>query len=604
MSGPMHGAMRAKVEKPKDFKKNLTRLFRMLLTYRISVIFVVIFAILSTIFTVVGPAILANATNILYDGAMMRISNPSYIIDLTGVYQVLLLAGGLYLISAITSYIQSVLMITITQKVTFSLRSDIANKINRLTLKTYDTKSFGDILSRITNDVDTINNSLQQTFVQLITSLVTILGILGMMLSLSISMTLIALISLPISLFFVTRVVKKGQQFFQQRSRVLGALNGHIEEMFGGHAIVKVFNGEQSSIETFDRHNEQLRQATWKSEFISGMMMPIVGFIGNLGYVAVVLAGAMQVISGRIQVGTIQAFIQYIRNFNQPINQVANIANVLQSTVAAAERVFEFLDEEEEVETGHLDYPTTPIAGKVTFKNIDFGYSTENVFIKNLSFDVEPGQKVAIVGPTGAGKTTLINLLMRFYDVLEGDIEIDGVSTKQYKRESVRKMFGMVLQDTWLFTGSIYDNISFGVEHATESQVIDAAKAAKVDHFVRTLPDGYQSLINEEATNISTGQKQLITIARAFLADTPILILDEATSSVDTRTEILIQKAMESLMQNRTSFVIAHRLSTIKDADLILVMNHGSIVEQGTHTQLLAQNGLYTQLYNSQFEDN
>ncbi|HBS91643.1 MAG TPA: multidrug ABC transporter ATP-binding protein [Erysipelotrichaceae bacterium] len=604
MSGPMHGAMRAKVEKPKDFKKNLTRLFRMLLTYRISVIFVVIFAILSTIFTVVGPAILANATNILYDGAMMRISNPSYIIDLTGVYQVLLLAGGLYLISAITSYIQSVLMVTVTQKVTFSLRSDIANKINRLTLKTYDTKSFGDILSRITNDVDTINNSLQQTFVQLITSLVTILGILGMMLSLSISMTLIALISLPISLFFVTRVVKKGQQFFQQRSRVLGALNGHIEEMFGGHAIVKVFNGEQSSIETFDRHNEQLRQATWKSEFISGMMMPIVGFIGNLGYVAVVLAGAMQVISGRIQVGTIQAFIQYIRNFNQPINQVANIANVLQSTVAAAERVFEFLDEEEEVETGHLDYPTTPIAGKVTFKNIDFGYSTENVFIKNLSFDVEPGQKVAIVGPTGAGKTTLINLLMRFYDVLEGDIEIDGVSTKKYKRESVRKMFGMVLQDTWLFTGSIYDNISFGVEHATESQVIDAAKAAKVDHFVRTLPDGYQSLINEEATNISTGQKQLITIARAFLADTPILILDEATSSVDTRTEILIQKAMESLMQNRTSFVIAHRLSTIKDADLILVMNHGSIVEQGTHTQLLAQNGFYTQLYNSQFEDN
>lgn len=604
MSGPMHGAMRAKVEKPKDFKKNLTRLFRMLLTYRISVIFVVIFAILSTIFTVVGPAILANATNILYEGAMMRISNPSYIIDLTGVYQVLLLAGGLYLISAITSYIQSVLMVTVTQKVTFSLRSDIANKINRLTLKTYDTKSFGDILSRITNDVDTINNSLQQTFVQLITSLVTILGILGMMLSLSISMTLIALISLPISLFFVTRVVKKGQQFFQQRSRVLGALNGHIEEMFGGHAIVKVFNGEQSSIETFDRHNEQLRQATWKSEFISGMMMPIVGFIGNLGYVAVVLAGAMQVISGRIQVGTIQAFIQYIRNFNQPINQVANIANVLQSTVAAAERVFEFLDEEEEVETGHLDYPTTPIVGKVTFKNIDFGYSTENVFIKNLSFDVEPGQKVAIVGPTGAGKTTLINLLMRFYDVLEGDIEIDGVSTKQYKRESVRKMFGMVLQDTWLFTGSIYDNISFGVEHATESQVIDAAKAAKVDHFVRTLPDGYQSLINEEATNISTGQKQLITIARAFLADTPILILDEATSSVDTRTEILIQKAMESLMQNRTSFVIAHRLSTIKDADLILVMNHGSIVEQGTHTQLLAQNGFYTQLYNSQFEDN
>lgn len=604
MSGPMHGAMRAKVEKPKDFKKNLTRLFRMLLTYRISVIFVVIFAILSTIFTVVGPAILANATNILYDGAMMRISNPSYIIDLTGVYQVLLLAGGLYLISAITSYIQSALMVTVTQKVTFSLRSDIANKINRLTLKTYDTKSFGDILSRITNDVDTINNSLQQTFVQLITSLVTILGILGMMLSLSISMTLIALISLPISLFFVTRVVKKGQQFFQQRSRVLGALNGHIEEMFGGHAIVKVFNGEQSSIETFDRHNEQLRQATWKSEFISGMMMPIVGFIGNLGYVAVVLAGAMQVISGRIQVGTIQAFIQYIRNFNQPINQVANIANVLQSTVAAAERVFEFLDEEEEVETGHLDYPTTPIVGKVTFKNIDFGYSTENVFIKNLSFDVEPGQKVAIVGPTGAGKTTLINLLMRFYDVLEGDIEIDGVSTKQYKRESVRKMFGMVLQDTWLFTGSIYDNISFGVEHATESQVIDAAKAAKVDHFVRTLPDGYQSLINEEATNISTGQKQLITIARAFLADTPILILDEATSSVDTRTEILIQKAMESLMQNRTSFVIAHRLSTIKDADLILVMNHGSIVEQGTHTQLLAQNGFYTQLYNSQFEDN
>ena len=604
MSGPMHGAMRAKVEKPKDFKKNLTRLFQMLLTYRISVIFVVIFAILSTIFTVVGPAILANATNILYDGAMMRISNPSYIIDLTGVYQVLLFAGGLYLISAITSYIQSVLMVTVTQKVTFSLRSDIANKINRLTLKTYDTKSFGDILSRITNDVDTINNSLQQTFVQLITSLVTILGILGMMLSLSISMTLIALISLPISLFFVTRVVKKGQQFFQQRSRVLGALNGHIEEMFGGHAIVKVFNGEQSSIETFDRHNEQLRQATWKSEFISGMMMPIVGFIGNLGYVAVVLAGAMQVISGRIQVGTIQAFIQYIRNFNQPINQVANIANVLQSTIAAAERVFEFLDEEEEVETGHLDYPTTPIAGKVTFKNIDFGYSTENVFIKNLSFDVEPGQKVAIVGPTGAGKTTLINLLMRFYDVLEGDIEIDGVSTKQYKRESVRKMFGMVLQDTWLFTGSIYDNISFGVEHATESQVIDAAKAAKVDHFVRTLPDGYQSLINEEATNISTGQKQLITIARAFLADTPILILDEATSSVDTRTEILIQKAMESLMQNRTSFVIAHRLSTIKDADLILVMNHGSIVEQGTHTQLLAQNGFYTQLYNSQFEDN
>lgn len=604
MSGPMHGAMRAKVEKPKDFKKNLTRLFRMLMTYRISVIFVVIFAILSTIFTVVGPAILANATNILYTGAMMKISNPSYVIDLQGVYQVLLLAGGLYLISAITSYIQSFLMVTITQKVTFSLRSDIANKINRLTLKTYDSKSFGDILSRITNDVDTINNSLQQTFVQLITSLVTIVGILVMMLSLSISMTLIALISLPISLFFVTRVVKKGQQFFQQRSRVLGALNGHIEEMFGGHAIVKVFNGEQSSIDTFDRHNEQLRQATWKSEFISGMMMPIVGFIGNLGYVAVVLAGAMQVISGRIQVGTIQAFIQYIRNFNQPINQVANIANVLQSTVAAAERVFEFLDEEEEFETGNLEYPTLPVLGKVSFKHIDFGYSTENVFIKDLSFDVHPGQKVAIVGPTGAGKTTLINLLMRFYDVLDGDIEIDGVSTKKYKREAVRKMFGMVLQDTWLFSGSIYDNISFGVVDATEQQVIDAAKAAKVDHFVRTLPEGYHSLINEEATNVSTGQKQLITIARAFLADTPILILDEATSSVDTRTEILIQKAMESLMQGRTSFVIAHRLSTIKDADLILVMNQGAIVEQGTHTELLEKDGFYTQLYNSQFEDN
>ncbi len=603
MSGPIHRAMREKQDKPKNFKKTLYRLFKMFEDYKISLFSVIFFALLGTIFNIVGPRVLMIATNILYEGFSARIKGDlTATIDLSAIYQVLLIAAGLYLISAIATYLQSYIMTKISQNITFTLRMQIANKINKLPLKTYDNKSFGDILSRITNDVDTINNSLQQSIVSVIISFVTIIGILIMMVSLSVTMTLIALLSLPISLLFVTSIVKFGQKFFQRRQRILGELNGHIEEMFGGHAIIKVFNGEKQSMDKFDAINVQLKDATWKSEFISGIMMPIINFIGNLGYVAVVLVGSILVINQRIQVGTIQAFIQYIRNFNQPINQAANIANVLQSTVAASERIFEFLDEEEEIVLEDIKAAKPKILGQVTFKDVDFGYSEDNVFIKNLNINVKPGQKVAIVGPTGAGKTTLINLLMRFYDVLAGQIWIDDQNMNQLSKEDVRKYFGMVLQDTWLFKGSIKENIAFGNPQADESLIIKAAKAANVDHFVNTLPEGYNTMINEDASNISAGQKQLITIARAFLTNPPILILDEATSSVDTRTEVLIQKAMETLMENRTSFVIAHRLSTIRDADIILVMNEGAMIESGNHQQLMNQNGFYAHLYNSQFE--
>ncbi|MHC1736017.1 MAG: ABC transporter ATP-binding protein [Erysipelotrichaceae bacterium] len=594
----MHGGAKAK-----DFKGTLKRLVFFSKDYWAQLIVIIVMAILGTIFSIVSPKILGEITNKIVEGfiaIMMKI--PGAAIDLDYVRRMLLLMLGLYFLSSAFTYIQSFVMSGVSQKITFNLRLKITDKINTLPLKYYDTEPFGDILSRITNDVDTIANSLNQSVTQVVTSVASVIGILIMMLSINVQMTMISIVSLPISLFLIMNIVKLGQKYFRQRSAKLGALNGMIEENFGAHNIVKVFNGEEQAITAFNKSSDELTEITWKAEFISGMMMPIISFVGNLSYVAVCVLGGYLVVDGKINIGDIQSFIQYTRNFSQPINQTAQIANVLQSTVAAAERVFEFLDEEEEVNESDAPVKLERVQGHVSFENVDFGYSDDNIFIQNLDIDVKPGQKIAIVGPTGAGKTTLINLLMRFYDVKGGAIKIDGVDIREMKRNDLRDTFGMVLQDTWLFNGSIKDNIAFGSPSATMDEIIHAADSAKAHHFVRTLPDGYEMVINEEGSNISQGQKQLLTIARAFLSNPSILILDEATSSVDTRTEVLIQKAMEKLMRGRTSFIIAHRLSTIRDADLILVMNHGAIVEKGNHESLIQADGFYAKLYQSQFD--
>lgn len=594
----MHG-----VKKAKDFKGTLIRLIKFSRDFWLQFIVILTMAILGTVFAIASPKILGEITNKIVEGfiqIMMKI--PGAAIDMDYVQKMLLLMLGLYLLSSSFTYIQSFVMSGVSQKITYRLRTQITDKINRLPLKYYDTEPFGDILSRITNDVDTIANSLNQSVTQVVTSVTTVVGILIMMLSINVQMTMISIISLPISLLLIMNIVKIGQKFFRQRSAQLGEINGQIEENFGAHNIVKVFNGEEQAIQRFNASSDKLTETTWKAEFVSGLMMPIISFVGNLSYVAVCVLGGYLVVEGKINIGDIQSFIQYNRNFSQPINQVAQISNVLQSTVAAAERVFEFLDETEEV--SEIDAPSTleNVSGHVSFENVDFGYTDENIFIKNLNIDVLPGQRIAIVGPTGAGKTTLINLLMRFYDVKGGAIKIDGIDIRDLKRDQLRDVFGMVLQDTWLFNGTIQENIAFSNPSAPLDEVIQAADNAKAHHFVRTLPDGYAMVINEEGSNISQGQKQLLTIARAFLSNPSILILDEATSSVDTRTEVLIQKAMEKLMRNKTSFIIAHRLSTIRDADLILVMNHGTIVEQGKHDELIRADGFYAKLYASQFD--
>lgn len=599
--GPMM-AMRTQVVKPRDFNKTVRRLFRFTKAYLGQMILVVLMAVAGTIFSILAPKLIGMITTTIAIGYAKIIQGvPNASVDLAAVNDILRILAFLYVGSALFNYLQSFIMAKVTQKITFELRVLITQKINALPLRYFDTEPIGDVLSRITYDVDTIAQSFQQSITQTVTAATTVLGILIMMLSISWEMTMIALVSLPFSLFLVTRIVKMGQKYFSARTRTLGQLNGHIEESFANHPIIKVYSGEAHQTQTFDALSTKYTMEFWKSETMSGMMMPIISLVSNLSYIAVSVLGAILVIQGKLEVGSIQAFIQYIRNFSQPINQVANIGTVLQSTVASAERVFEFLDEAEETPDPEVsDVPV--VKGAVRFNHVDFGYSDDNIFIRDLIIDVKPGQRIAIVGPTGAGKTTLINLLMRFYDVKGGSIEVDGVNIQTMSRHDLRNIFGMVLQDTWLFNGTIRDNILFSKPEADDAEMRQAADSAKVDHFVQTLPEGYDLLINEEANNLSSGQKQLMTIARAFLADPQILILDEATSSVDTRTEVLIQKAMEKLMGNKTSFIIAHRLSTIRDADLILVMNHGSIIEQGTHASLMAQNGFYTALYQSQFE--
>lgn len=599
--GPMGGMMGGPVQKARDFKGTLRKLVAYLAPYRRVIVLVFILAIGSTVFSIVGPKILGNATTELFNGILAKIAGTGDVpFDVIG--RILLTALGLYALSAALSYGQGWLMTDVAINVTYKLRKEMMEKVNRMPFRYFDGTPHGEVLSLLTNDVDTINQTLNQSLTQIITSLVTVVGILVMMLTISWQMTLVALTIVPVSMFIVMVIVRQSQRFFKEQQDYLGHVNGHVEEMFGGHLIVKAFNGEDKSIDKFDGYNKTLYGSAWKSQFFSSIMMPVMRLVGNLGYVAVVVLGGWLTIRKAIEIGDIQAFIQYINSFTQPITQLANISNVLQSTVAAAERVFEFLEKPEE--TPETDSPASlaRVEGHVEFRDVHFGYEADQPVIKGFSSEIKPGQKIAIVGPTGAGKTTIVKLLMRFYDVDSGAILIDGHDVRQVTRADLRAMFGMVLQDTWLFNGTILDNIRYGREDATEEEVIAAAQAAHVDHFIHTLPDGYHSVLNEEVTNISQGQKQLLTIARAFLADSPMLILDEATSSVDTHTEILIQKAMEKLMRGRTSFIIAHRLSTIQNADMILVMRDGNIVEQGTHDELLAKGGFYADLYNSQFE--
>jgi ATP-binding cassette subfamily B multidrug efflux pump len=599
--GPMHPGMMGG-EKPKNFKKTMRTFLGYLKPFRLQLIVVLIFAIASTVFTILGPRLLGNATTRLFEGVIAKATHvPDAAIDFEYIGRIAIILVGLYLLSALFSYIQGFIMSGIAMKITYAFRKNIAEKINRMPLKYFDKKTHGEILSRVTNDVDTINMTLTQNLSQIITSVVTIIGVMVMMLSISWLMTLIALVILPISFLLVSIVVKGSQRYFKKQQAYLGHVNGHVEEMFGGHTVIKAFNGEEKSIKKFDGLNEELYSASWKAQFWSGMMMPIMTFVSNLGYVGVCILGGYLAFRGTIGVGDILAFVQYMRSFTMPITQTANIANVLQSTAAAAERVFEFLDEEEEAPDAANALKPVTLKGSVSFRNVVFGYDSEKVIIKDFSAEIRSGQKVAIVGPTGAGKTTIVKLLMRFYDLNGGSIQVDGVDIGRFRRQELRSMFGMVLQDTWLFNGTIRENIRYGRLEATDNEVISAAKMAYVDHFVRTQPHGYDTEINEESSNVSQGQKQLLTIARAFLADPAILILDEATSSVDTRTEVLVQKAMEELLKGRTSFIIAHRLSTIRDADIILVMNEGDIVEQGSHEELLAAKGFYASLYNSQF---
>ncbi|MEI6221694.1 MAG: ABC transporter ATP-binding protein [bacterium] len=647
--GPGGPMMAGPVEKAKDFKGTLRKLTTYLKPYWAKILLVFIFAIASTIFTIASPKILGNATNQIvndyismqaYDqiitqlpqgikipvgttgNDLLTIIPPTILekipadkveiiktLDLShrptihfeGISSIILFLLFLYIISSLFAYIQGWIMAGVTQNVTYKFRKDISEKINRLPLSYFDKTTYGEVLSRVTNDVDTVSQTLNQSLSQIISSVVTIVGVAIMMFYISWVLTLVTLVIIPLSFVLTAFIMKKSQSLFVDQQKQLGALNGHIEEMYAGHVVMRVFNGEKASVEKFTRINDQLYHTAWKSQFLSGLMMPIMFFVGNLGYVGVAIFGGWQAINGRIKIGDIQAFIQYVQQFNQPIAQTASIANVMQSTAAAAERVFEFIAEKEQ--SAETENPITlgEVKGHIEFENVVFGYSPDKTVIKNLSAKIEPGNRIAIVGPTGAGKTTLVNLLMRFYEITSGSIKIDGVDIRQMKRTEVRKLFGMVLQDTWLFNGTIRENITYGQPNATDEEVTTTAREAQVDHFVRSLPDGYNMQLNEEASNVSQGEKQLLTIARAMLAKTPMLILDEATSSVDTRTEVLIQKAMDNLMKGKTSFVIAHRLSTIRDADLILVMKDGDVVEQGKHKELLAKDGFYASLYNSQF---
>jgi len=597
--GPMGGMMKG--EKARDFKGTMLKLLQYLGRYKLAAGIVILFAIASTIFTIVGPKILGKATTKLFEGVMAQVAGAGEI-DFRYIGGILLTVLGLYLASIAFSYIQGWIMADVSTNITYRLRKDISQKINRLPLKYFDGTTHGEVLSRITNDVDTVNQTLSQSLTQIITSVVSVLGVLVMMLSINWIMTLASLLIIPLSLGFVGLIVGRSQKYFKQQQDYLGHVNGHVEEMYGGHMVMKAFNGEEDSIQKFDQYNTVLYDAAWKSQFLSGMMMPVMGFIGNLGFVVVSILGSYLVIQKAIALGDVQAFIQYVRNFTQPIAQLANISNVLQQTAAAAERVFAFLAEAEEVPDTSDPIKLEKVEGRVEFRDVHFGYSPDKIIINDFCTEVEPGHKIAIVGPTGAGKTTMVKLLMRFYDVNTGSILVDGHDIRDFTRHDLRKMFGMVLQDTWLYNDTIMENIRYGRPEATDEEVIAAARAAHVDHFVQTLPDGYNMVLNEEASNISQGQMQLLTIARAVLADPKILILDEATSSVDTRTEVLIQRAMDRLMEGRTSFVIAHRLSTIRDAERILVMRDGDIVEQGSHEELLKRGGFYAELYNSQFE--
>lgn len=599
-----HGPGRAGMtgEKAKNFRGTIGKLLKYIGRYRIGIIIVLIFAIGSTLFNIVGPKILSRAITVLYEGIMHKLSGTGAI-DFGRIGHILLLLLGLYILSAVLNFVQHWVMSGITQKLCYRMRREISEKINRLPLGYFESRTVGEVLSRITNDIDTLGQSLNQSVTQLITSVTTIIGVLIMMLTISPLMTLIVLIILPVSMIFVMIVVKISQKYFRAQQRYLGEIDGQIEETFSGHTVVRAFNQEGRTKEEFDRTNEKLYEAAWKSQFLSGLMHPIMNFVGNLGYVGVAVAGSVLAVNGVITVGDIQAFIQYVRNFTQPITQLAQVSNMLQSMAAASERVFEFLEEPEEDQQVEHPVSIEKVKGSVQFDHVRFGYDPKQPVIHDFTCDVKPGQMVAIVGPTGAGKTTMVKLLMRFYDVDQGAIRLDGHNVRDFNRSELREGFGMVLQDTWLFKGTIMENIRYGRLDATDEEVIAAAKAAKADTFIRTLPGGYQMELNEEISNVSQGQKQLLTIARAILADNPILILDEATSSVDTRTEALIQTAMNRLMEGRTSFVIAHRLSTIREADLILVMRDGDIIEQGTHQSLLERNGFYAELYNSQFEE-
>ena len=600
---PRHGHMGpgGANEKAKDFKGTLKKLLHYMSVFKVQMAFIVIFAICGTVFDIVGPKILGKATTEIYNGLVSKVSGGSGM-DFGRIGQILLMTLGLYLISALCSFIQGYLMTGVSQKTTYRLRKEISEKINRMPMNYFDTKPVGEVLSRVTNDIDTLGQSLNQSATQMITSVTTLIGVLAMMLSISPLMTLATLVILPVSMILISFVMKHSQKYFRGQQEYLGNVNGQVEEIYSGHNIIKAFNKEEDVIREFDTTNDRLYDSAWRSQFFSGMMMPIMQFIGNLGYVVVAILGGFLAIRKTIEVGDIQSFIQYVKRFTQPIQQIAQVANMLQMTAAASERVFEFLEEEEEDQTVEHPVSVENLEGNESFDHVHFGYNADKIIVNDFSAEVKEGQKIAIVGPTGAGKTTMIKLLMRFYDVNSGAIKIDGHDVRDFNRSELREMFGMVLQDTWLFNGSIRDNIKYGKLDATDEEVIQAAKAAHVHQFVKTLPGGYDMELNEEANNVSQGQKQLLTIARAILADPKILILDEATSSVDTRTEVLIQKAMDNLMKGRTSFVIAHRLSTIRDADMILVMKDGDIVEQGNHEELLAKGGFYADLYNSQFE--
>ena len=590
------------VEKAKDFKGSIGKLIAYIGRYKLAIFVVMIFAVVGTVFNVVGPKVLGKATTALSEGLMAKIAGTGGI-DLTRISRILLFVLALYVVSAIFTFIQHYIMSTISQKICYRMRKEISEKINRMPMKYFESRTYGEVLSRITNDVDTLGMSLSQSINQIITSITTMVGVLIMMISISPLLTLIALFILPISISLIAFVMKKSQKYFRSQQEYLGEINGQVEENFTGHLVIKAYNKEEEVIRDFNETNDHLYESAWKSQFLSGMMHPIMMFVGNLGYAAVALIGGILAIKGTIEIGDIQAFIQYVKNFPQPIQQIAQVANQVQSMAAAAERVFEFLNEEEESQVVENPVSVDNIVGNVSFEHVHFGYKEDQIIIHDFSAEIKQGQKIAIVGPTGAGKTTMVKLLMRFYDVNDGAIKIDGHNIKDFNRRELRDAFGMVLQDTWLFKGSIMENIRYGRLDATDEEVIAAAKAAHAHRFIETLPGGYDMELNEDASNVSQGQKQLLTIARAILADNKILILDEATSSVDTRTEIRIQKAMDNLMKGRTSFIIAHRLSTIRDADLILVMKDGDIIEQGTHEELLEKNGFYAKLYNSQFEE-